>query len=241
MRDLLPDNIALAERLAKLPANVGQGKPPEQREVGSLMTWVSSFATYVAIVAQAHPDRVTDMLAYMRLIIREASKFGGNGWLTYDAVFPRNQEGSSQLWNVIDPSLHIAYIAGQKEPAITPCPSCQEVDHPSSVCAVAPLIPRLRLTPRDYHMARVSEPLVPFRGKRPAPYRLPPPTEKICISWNKGNCRYPGACTYAHVCAICKGTHPASTCASAPRDSTLGSELRVSAAPPGEPRCGTLP
>ena len=79
-----PDNIALAERLAKLPANVAQGKPPEQREVGSLMIWVSSFATYVAIMAQVHPDRVTDMLAYMRLIIRETSKFGGNGWLTYD-------------------------------------------------------------------------------------------------------------------------------------------------------------
>ena len=67
------------------------------------MTWVSSFATYVAIVAKVHLERVGDMLAYMRLIIREASKFGGNGWLTYDAVFRRNQEGSN---NTIDPSLH---------------------------------------------------------------------------------------------------------------------------------------
>ena len=155
----------------------------------------------------------------MCLIIREASKFGGNGWLTYDTVFRRNQEGSSQLWNVIDPSLHVAYIAGQKEPVVTPCPTCQEVDHHSSACAVAPLLPRLRQTPRDYNIARDSEHPIPFKGKRPAPYRLPPPSEKICISWNKGNCRFPGACSYAHVCGICKGAHPASTCASAPRDS----------------------
>ena len=55
----------------------------------------SSFATYVAIVAEAHLGRVSDWLAYRRLIVCEASKFGGNGWLTYDAVFRRNHEGKS--------------------------------------------------------------------------------------------------------------------------------------------------
>lgn len=43
-------------------------------------TWVSSFATYVAIVAQAHPQRVVSL---SHLIVCEASKFGGSGWLTY--------------------------------------------------------------------------------------------------------------------------------------------------------------
>ena len=112
MRELLPDNVALAEHLAALQPSLGTPKQPEQREVDSLMTWVSSFSTYVAIIAQAHPHRVLDMLAYMRLIIREATKYGGNGWLTYDSVFRRNQEGQSQPWNSIDPSLHIAYISG---------------------------------------------------------------------------------------------------------------------------------
>ena len=110
MRELLPDNVAMAKRLTSLPPSLGPPKPQEQREVSSLITWVSSFATYVAIVAQAHPERVCDMLAYMRLIIREATKFGEYGRLTYNAMFRRNQEGLSQPWNVIDPSLHIAYI-----------------------------------------------------------------------------------------------------------------------------------
>ena len=74
MRDLLPDNLALAECLETLPTKLIPTKQPEQREVGSLLTWVSSFATYVAVVAQTHPTRVTDMLAYMCLIIREARK-----------------------------------------------------------------------------------------------------------------------------------------------------------------------
>lgn len=113
MRELLPDSLVLAERLETLPARLTPAKSPEQREVGSLLTWVSSFATYIAVVAQAHPDRVADMLAYMRLIIREARKYGGNGWLTYDMVFRRNHEKKSVPWNYIDPSLHTAYIGGR--------------------------------------------------------------------------------------------------------------------------------
>ncbi len=84
MKELLPDNLALAERLEALPVRLGQpAKPAEQREIGSLITWVSSFTTYVAIMAEAQPGQVRDMLAYMRLILREAYKHGGHGWLTY--------------------------------------------------------------------------------------------------------------------------------------------------------------
>ena len=48
------------------------------------------FATYVAIVAQAHPQMVADMLTYLHLM---ASKFGGSSWLTHDMIFHRNKEG----------------------------------------------------------------------------------------------------------------------------------------------------
>ena len=120
MRELLPDNMALAERLEALPIRTGQpAKQAEQREVGSLITWVSSFTTYVAVVAEAHPERVRDMLAYMRLIVREAHKHGGQGWLTYDAVFRRNNQGAAQPWNILDPSLHTAYVASPASLAST--------------------------------------------------------------------------------------------------------------------------
>lgn len=107
MRELLPDNVALAECLEALPMHVPLSKQPEQREVGSLLTWVSSFATYVAIVANAHPNRVPNMLAYMRLIIREAIEYSGNGWLTYDSVFTRNQASQATPWDFLDPLLHM--------------------------------------------------------------------------------------------------------------------------------------
>ena len=72
MCDLLPDNIALAERLEALYSHRAPSKAPETQEVGALSTWVSAFSTYVAIVTAAHPGRVKDMLAFMRLLVREA-------------------------------------------------------------------------------------------------------------------------------------------------------------------------
>ena len=95
MRELLPDNLALAERLETLPGPASQvGRNSEQREIASLLTWVSCFATYVAIVAEVHPGRVRAMLAYMRLVVGEAHKHGGQGWPTYDSVFRGNHRVS---------------------------------------------------------------------------------------------------------------------------------------------------
>lgn len=78
MKELLPDNLAVAERLAAL----APPKSPTERQIGgdkALMTWVS---TYVAIVAEVHPEWVGDMLAYMRLIVSEACKFRGQ-WMDH--------------------------------------------------------------------------------------------------------------------------------------------------------------
>ena len=145
MQELLPDNLALAERLAALPQGLAPPKPPGEREIAgdrALLTWVSTFATYMAIVAEAHPTRVGDMLVYMRLLIREAGKFGGNGWLTYDAVFRRNNAGLSAPWNYIDASLHQFYIAIQQGKVAAPCTHCYEIDHMSTDYAVAAVLPK---------------------------------------------------------------------------------------------------
>ena len=220
MRQLLPDNMALAERLEALPSHSPHLRPPETREIGSLPTWVSAFATYTAVVAEAHPQRVKDMLAYMRLIIREAMKYGGNGWATYDAVFRRNRAGPSAKWDELDPSLHIAYIAGQGEPSTPPCSSCNEADHTSEECALKPLQPRIKQPlSRDNPLPRVwSSPS--RQSKRPAPLRKDSqPTKRVCISWNQGQCLFPGACSYRHVCASCQALHRARDCPLTPPES----------------------
>ena len=213
MWELLPDNIALAERLTALPQGLAPPKPPGEREIGGdrdLATWVSSFATYIAIVAQAHPHRVGDMLAYLRLIVREASKFGGSGWLTYDSVFRRNREGVSTPWNELDAALHQVYIVNAAGSSITtPCKHYHEVDHQASECAVAAVVPKRQQTQPAPPSPTGADRPSPAKGKRPSPYSRQRP---ICHSWNTGNCRFLGKCAYAHVCTGCYGPHPVSAC-----------------------------
>ena len=58
---------------------------PHFREVTSLSTWAYCFLAYVALQTDDH--QVRDRLAYARLIIREAQRHRGVGWLDYDKVF----------------------------------------------------------------------------------------------------------------------------------------------------------
>ena len=89
LSELLPDNMELFRRMSREPASDRTGVSGNilTREVKSLLTWVPCFVTYVAIVGSAHPNRMQDMLAHIRLIIREALRNGGDRWRSYGAVF----------------------------------------------------------------------------------------------------------------------------------------------------------
>ena len=124
--------------------------------------------------------------AYLRLVVREASKFGGDGWLTYDTMFRRNQKGSSAPWKTLDAALKQVYIAGNASKIVTPCRHCHEVDHQSADCAVAAILPKSHpIAPVHASPADLS---AGASGKRP-----------VCFSWNTGSCKYPGKCSFAHV------------------------------------------
>ena len=174
MRDLLPVNITLTECLEALPSHRTPSSAPESREVGALATWVTAFATYIAIVAVAHPERVRDMLAYLRLVVREAQKFGGTGWITYDQVFRRNRPGPDARWDQLDPSLHIAYIASQAESPVTPCAICSEIDHSTEDCALSSVTPASKKATAVPSAARDMGRGGPFRPKRQSQSRMPP-------------------------------------------------------------------
>ena len=235
LRELLPDNIALSEKHHALTTPATQSVTPEQREITKLVTWVSCFSTYVAIAAQKHPERTRDMMAYMRLMVRNGYKHGGMGWLKYDCIFRKNNPGPSASWDVLDPSL-LTIVANQGYSPRPPCHHCQELDHSPAECTLAPLAQPTRLPWQGRHTG------YPRKGKRPAPYETAPssgrytphdppanfpstsdggpPRPRICISWNKGQCAFQGACTYAHICPTCNsGSHRVRDCPRTPGES----------------------
>ena len=133
------ENLALVERLEALLSHFGQpAKQAEQREVNSLLTWVSCFVTYIAIVSQAHPDCTGDILTYLNMIVCEALKYGGTGWLTYNTVFKSHQHHLTGPWNMLNPSLHTAYITAQGTTIWLPCRFYSKCDHPADSCTLAP-------------------------------------------------------------------------------------------------------
>jgi hypothetical protein len=60
------------------------------------------------------------MCAYMRHIVQDAQKYGGKGWLTYDAIFRKNRPGPGARWDQLDPSLRITWADGP----VAPCTLC---------------------------------------------------------------------------------------------------------------------
>ena len=184
---------------------------------------MSAFSTYVAIIAAAHPGRVKDMLAYMRLLVREAQKYGGSGWVTYDQVFRRNRPGLDVHWDQLDPSLHIACIAAQSDTLALLCPICNDVDHGAEDCALATLVaptksaaPRPAFSSRNWAQTTATQPPKRLGFQRP---QAGSSQKRICLSWNRGKCLFPGDCNYLHICATCRDQHPARDCSQTPPDS----------------------
>jgi hypothetical protein len=55
------------------------------REVATPLDWVYAFLAYISV--RSSEPLVRNMLTYARLIVREARRHGGSGWLQYDRVF----------------------------------------------------------------------------------------------------------------------------------------------------------
>ena len=58
--------------------------------------------------------------------------------MKYDRIFWKNYTGVAASWDVLDPSL-LTIVADQGIAPQLPCHYCQELDHTSSECALAPL------------------------------------------------------------------------------------------------------
>ena len=92
-------------------------------------------------VYESHPHLVQSRLAYMCLIIREARRAGGDGWVSYDAVFRQNAaQDNTTEWSKLDASLHSSTFLSTRRTNTTFCSLCLESNHTSSRCALAPLM-----------------------------------------------------------------------------------------------------
>ena len=233
MKELPPDNIGLLRHLqaSDFPsaiAPLATSSRLRPREVNSLLSWAVYFTSYVAILAESHPDRVKSRLAYFTLIIAEARYNGGDGWQSHHAIFRQNAAEDKRVdWTRLDTSLRAATctFVVQSSGTGSVCLYCSSCDHSPRDCALRqsggtwstsslsqggaqPTTRRERDNPK-------SRPLPASFPVCNPKSRLLPASFPVCIRWNKGNC-YSPTCCYRHWCATLPGSHQAYLCPSAP-------------------------
>ena len=142
MRELLADNVSLAHQLEAIqgyfPLHVKGATRPRLWEVTSVSSWCYCFLGYMAILTTDPSTR--DQLAYARLMIREALRHGGAGWLDYDRTFRQQAAADSLLrWNTLHPGLQASTMLshGTGQGALF-CTLCREVDHTVCIPLLAP-------------------------------------------------------------------------------------------------------
>ena len=133
-KDLLAD-MSLWNQLPG-PHYVCSGLPkPRLREIQSPLMWVSCFLAYIAVRT---PDPETRyLLTYARLVVREAQRHGGPGWLEYDKIFRQYAALDSTVeWNELNPSLHASTVMTYRVLAPANAVVCHEPDHDTYACAL---------------------------------------------------------------------------------------------------------
>ena len=179
MADLLPQALSAAMRNPESPKD----SKKRAHKITSIMSWIECFTTYISLIALKHPDRVSDLLAYMSLIIHAARQYEDNPWLSYDATFRQLAATNKDWkWAQIQPSLWtISFNHAVPRPH---CSHCLSLDHSSGKC------------PEN------EEKKTPAISKEPIP---------ICHRFNQGDCSSPN-CRYRHQCQRCEKNHPQQEC-----------------------------
>ena len=208
LAELLPDNMEMVRR-----AGIeGQGQSQRQlRRVVNLLTWVQCFSTYAAILGEAQPHRSRDLLAYMRLIVREAQRHGGEGWRSYDALFRKFAAlNPSVKWGQPLPSLYSMHFLAARSSAASCCDHCLEGDHSTGECALSPLPQPEPVasynSARSFRPATVNAATSRRVGQGSTAGQIDFADRPVCKRWNfaKGGCKGLPDCDYRHACLRCE-------------------------------------
>ena len=148
------------------------------------------------------------MFAYQALIIGEARRCGGKGWLMYDVGF-RQQISSleaadfSKLNQSLFATTMLAYGSQQA------CPRCYLPDHTQDECALntnraVPIVQMADQSGSGTH-----------KGKEEVRRDLPlkkKPRQGACFAWNSARGCSRTGCGWEHQCSKCFGDHTRMVC-----------------------------
>ena len=87
MAELLRDNMEVEKQCNTTESASAGPVPttsrPASKEVPDPLSWVQCFGMFASVMASKYPEKVTQLLAYQTVIIREARRCGGGGWQSF--------------------------------------------------------------------------------------------------------------------------------------------------------------
>ncbi len=200
LRELMPDNIALAKLLSEVGAGSFAQSGSRMREIEDPLTWCFYFLALIAV--SVTEKRAKELAAYAQLIIYLAQRHGGRGWLAYDRLFRQQvASGSSLQWNEFAPSLMASTVLSVGSIKNTSCQLCNGADHMTAACALF-----RTSSSRTIPQSQMDSPAKKSKVAEP------------CKRFNRGTCNQSqSSCKYLHVCSECGGSsHSALVCRTKP-------------------------
>ena len=200
MAELVPDSWRFQDEEQNKCCH--QNRRLRRGPVTDILLWIKCYAPMVAVLSSGFPQKIPELMAYQKTIVRAYRSFSGDGWVTYDACYRRKAAVTKSLdWGEVDFTLYNETFTGRAKP-IARCKFCLSEHHISSECTYAPEMPSHK--PESVTSVRLHC----DTGKSYIP---------TCHLFNKaGNiCRF-NPCRFGHVCIVCQGAHPASQSRSRP-------------------------
>ena len=89
--------------------------------------------TYVAVLAGKHPERVSELMAFMIYIIKASEEYEGLAWFMYYEAFRRQAAARLTEWSKINPSIFTACFNTRARSG-TRCELCLTLGHDAKGC-----------------------------------------------------------------------------------------------------------
>ena len=181
------------------------------RQVTDVLIWVKCFATYVRVLASAHPTLIPEFMGYMGTIVRASQDFAGLAWVRYDTSFRRQAaQTGHRRWSQLNPTLYSICFTGNAQ-KVARCELCLGFTHTAAECAL-----RGEADPEMPGRVKAVESAILALAAGVPKSTLPRtsfglPSGQLCRKYNKEGCTFP-ACRHTHACVLCSGKHPASAC-----------------------------
>ena len=192
MSELIPESWKFTEEDTSC---CHHNRVPRRGPVTDILLWVECYSMLVAVLASQYPAKVPQMMAYQKTIVKAYKTYIGQGWVTYDTCYRRRAANTKSLdWDMIDFTLYNETFAGRAK-VVPRCHHCSSELHSSAECIQA----------QDYTTSQDTPNLSTRKSVQ---------STSICYDFNndvRNKCKFKW-CKFAHICIVCHGRHPKSSC-----------------------------